>query len=900
MKKIIEFFKTEKGTKLILFLSTFVIVLIVYLWTIAPTLAFWDCGEFITCSYILGIPHPPGTPLYVIIGRLFSLLPISKDIGYRVNFFSAFSSALSAAFLYLVIVKIISIIANKKENNFIHHFIALSGALLSAFAFSVWDNSVEAEVYSPSNLFLVVGIWLILHWYDNRGTKGNKNTLLLVIYLVFLSMGIHLLPLLLLPPLLIFIILVDWREITDIKFIISGILLAVIGVTTYAYLYIRAQLNPYINEADPSTLKALWAVFTREQYGPMKLIPRKTQTETGMSLIPAFWEQIKVYLKYYSWQYFPFPRQQTNTILSIFSMVGTYIYTFLGVSGMYVHYKKDKKTFWLFFTLFLLLSLGLVTYLNLRFSPSDPNPRHEPREVRERDYFFASSYFFFAFYVAIFLYYLYEKISLSKSYKYLIYPYYALIFFIPVLPIISNIKSHVNRRGDYIPYDYAYNMLVSADENSVVLTNGDNDTFPLWFMQYVVGFRKHDLQNKKGVILANLSLLNTNWYIKQLKKWGVPIDFDTPFRGIGRFEEAYKKARYRGYKGTFEDFVIDNLTPIKAQDGSLLFVKDLAIRNIILVSSGIKPTINDLFIPESAFVKKYIKPDIYKPSINLYFSATVSYESRVAYQKHLKLEGFLYKLIPEESEEEMVDQEKTYDLLMNRFKYRSIFDKRIYKDDNTKRLLTNYSALLFTLGRSLRLKVIEAPFVFNPQTYEFLKVNENQKEILKKAAEVFIKGLSFSDDERIWATIMIELRAILKVINDPKFAIEIISRLERENVSPYFLILKGEIYQNMGDLDKAELNFKKATESSKNDPGIYYSYLKILSIKGDTEKFNSILGEIFKNQELFGGVYGYANALGDTGIMIDILKYYLMLNPGDYETRNYFDSLNYKFYRMPR
>lgn len=900
MEKMMQFLKSQRGTKFIFFLFTFIFVMIVYLWTIAPTLAFWDCGEFITCTYILGIPHPPGTPFYVIIGRLFSLLPISKDIGYRVNFFSSLSGALSAAFLYLIIIKIISIISAKKESNIIHHFIAFSGALLSAFAFSVWDNSVEAEVYSPSNLFLVIGMWLILHWYDNRGTKGNKNTLLLVVYLAFLSMGIHLLPLLLLPPLLIFIIFVDWREIVDTKFIISGIIFAIIGVTTYAYLYIRAKLNPYINEADPSTLKALWAVFTREQYGPMKLLPRKTQTETGMSLIPAFWEQIKVYLKYFSWQYFPFPREKTNTVLSIFSMIGTYIYTFLGVSGMYIHYKRDKKTFWLFFTLFILLSLGLVTYLNLRFSPSDPNPKHEPREVRERDYFFASSYFFFAFYVGIFLYYLYEKICSSKFYKYLIYPYYIFIFFIPILPIISNIKSHVNRRGDYIPYDYAYNMLVSADENSVVLTNGDNDTFPLWFMQYVVGFKKHDLPNKKGVILANLSLLNTNWYIKQLKKWGVPMDFDTPFRGVGRFEEAYKKARYRGYKGSFEDFVIDNLTPIKAEDGSLLFVKDLAIRNIILSSSGLTPKLRDFFIPESVFVKEYVKPGVYKPSINLYFSATVAYESRVAYQRHLKLEGFLYKLLPEESEEEMVDQEKTYDLLMNKFNYRSVFDKRIYKDENTKRLLTNYSALLFTLGRSMRLNVIKSPFVFNPETYEFLKVDENQKEILRKSAEVFIKGLSFSDDERIWATIMIELRAILKVINDPDFAIKLLSQLEKENVPSYFYLLKGEIYQLGGDINNAELNFKIAMEKSENDPGIYYSYLKVLLLKGDTARFNSILNDIFKNQQLFGGVYGYANAFGDTGMMIDILKFYLMINPGDYETKNYFDSLNYKFYRMPR
>jgi tetratricopeptide (TPR) repeat protein len=254
--------------------------------------------------------------------------------------------------------------------------------------------------------------------------------------------------------------------------------------------------------------------------------------------------------------------------------------------------------------------------------------------------------------------------------------------------------------------------------------------------------------------------------------------------------------------------------------------------------------------------------------------------------------------LPEESTEEMVDKEKTYDLLMNKFKYRSIFDKRVYKDDNTQRLLSNYSALLFTLGRSLRMEVITAPFVLNPQTYEGIVPNEKQKEILKKTTEVFLKGLSYTDDERIWATIMIELRAILKVLNEPDYAMEIISKLEKENPSSYLLFLKGEIYRSIGDISNAEAYYKKAMEDSKKDPAIYYSYLKLQLLKGDTSTFNTILSEAFKDQQLLGGIFGYANALGDTSLMIEILKFYMVVNPYDTETKSYLDSLTRKYYRM--
>ena len=96
----------------------FFITFLVYFATMAPTVSYWDCGEFIATSYILGVPHPPGSPLFLIIGRIFSLFPISSDIAFRVNMISPIASALSVMLLYLIIVQLINIYRGSIKNNF--------------------------------------------------------------------------------------------------------------------------------------------------------------------------------------------------------------------------------------------------------------------------------------------------------------------------------------------------------------------------------------------------------------------------------------------------------------------------------------------------------------------------------------------------------------------------------------------------------------------------------------------------------------------------------------------------------------------------------------------------------------------------------------------------------------
>ena len=140
--------------------------LVIYILTMAPTTSFWDCGEFIATSYILGVPHPPGSPLFLLLGNVFSNLPLFSDIGARVNLISPIASALSVMFLYYIIVHLIEEFNGSVENIsgfIINNLSAFIAALTFAITDSHWFNAVESEVYALSTFFTAIVIWMILN-----------------------------------------------------------------------------------------------------------------------------------------------------------------------------------------------------------------------------------------------------------------------------------------------------------------------------------------------------------------------------------------------------------------------------------------------------------------------------------------------------------------------------------------------------------------------------------------------------------------------------------------------------------------------------------------------------------------------------------------------------------------
>ena len=313
----------------------FIFSFIIYFSTMAPTVSYWDCGEFIAVSNRLAVPHPPGSPLFLLLGRIVSMLPFSPDIAFRVNLLSPLSSALSVMFLYLIIVKVVINWRGEmlqKTDALIAFGGAAIGSLVFAFTDSHWFNAVEAEVYSMSTFFTAIVVWLILHWNERADEDGHERYVLIIAYMIGLATGLHLLNLLTLPFVSLIIYFrkyqFKWQSflltvvITGVIFfvihnvIIKGLpkiaaafgvgfvvfslftifvamvwaiinqkklmsvaltstVLVLIGYSTYAMIFIRSNQDPGIDENDPETVEAFISYLEREQYGDVGVLPRR-------------------------------------------------------------------------------------------------------------------------------------------------------------------------------------------------------------------------------------------------------------------------------------------------------------------------------------------------------------------------------------------------------------------------------------------------------------------------------------------------------------------------------------------------------------------------------------------------------------------------------------------------
>jgi hypothetical protein len=189
--------------------AVFVIATIVYWLTVEPTASYWDCGEFIAVSYKLEVPHPPGAPFFLLVGRLFSFFALGdvEKVAYWINIVSVLSSGFTVLFLFWTITlfgrKLIKIENNIPDEGQTYLLIgaALIGSLAYTFSDSFWFSAVEAEVYAMSSFFTAFVVWAILKWEHIEDESQANKWLILIFYMMGLSIGVHLLNLVTLPAL---------------------------------------------------------------------------------------------------------------------------------------------------------------------------------------------------------------------------------------------------------------------------------------------------------------------------------------------------------------------------------------------------------------------------------------------------------------------------------------------------------------------------------------------------------------------------------------------------------------------------------------------------------------------------------------------------------------------------
>jgi len=188
---------------------SFVVATIAYILTLEPTVSWWDCGEFISCSYKLQIGHPPGAPLFLMLGRVVSMFASNpENVAYTINLLSALASSFTILFLFWSITHLAQKFSGNKDEYTISEQIlilgsGLVGSLAYAFSDSAWFSAVEAEVYGTSSLFTAIVFWAILKWENEANERQSNRWLILIAYLMGLSIGVHLLNLLAIPAIVL-------------------------------------------------------------------------------------------------------------------------------------------------------------------------------------------------------------------------------------------------------------------------------------------------------------------------------------------------------------------------------------------------------------------------------------------------------------------------------------------------------------------------------------------------------------------------------------------------------------------------------------------------------------------------------------------------------------------------
>lgn len=518
------------------------VLLAVYTATLASSVTFWDAGEFIASGVGFGIPHPPGTPLYVMLLRTAVILlgalgmPAAAATAAISAIATAASCAMAAALLYRV----------SRDR-----LASLAAGVVAGTMATVWLNATETEVYALSLALSVAMVWTA----ERAGRRESLRWSVVTAYLVVLAVPLHLSALLAAPaavylaagplarpgdrsaftragvvlagtasawalgqmravPMMVaalvtvasLVAAVRWPAPLDYARLRSRralppawmravlpMLCIVLAGSVLAVLYVRAQHDPAINQGNPSTLAALLDVVSRRQYEVAGLWPRQA----------PLWLQLGNLGLYADWQVarslgptiFPTPGRTAVTIM----------FASLGAFGAFVHWRRDRRSWWALALLLLAGTIGAAIYLNLKAGPSFGHgilPDGTVREARERDYFFSLGWWTWGLWAGFGAVTLARRIGAPAGGA-----------AIALLPLLLNWRQ-VDRTSlpeAALPMATAEGLLRHAPPRAVLFVAGDNDTYPLWYAQRVLGIRQ-------DVTVVTTPLLPADWYRAELAR----------------------------------------------------------------------------------------------------------------------------------------------------------------------------------------------------------------------------------------------------------------------------------------------------------------------------------------------------------------------------------------------
>lgn len=525
------------------------------------------------------------------------------------------------------------------------------------------------------------------------------------------------------------------RKMQIANLVVLCITVVMIGYSTYALIFIRSAADPPIDENDPETVEAFISYLKREQYGETPIFKGYTfdnetrNIDTSREVIfprrhspsPIHLQQYaryrsdahfffeyqirKMYIRYFLWNFSGRGNDiQDAEAITGFSFIDDpqyhkdrYVQTpserasrnayfalpfLLGLFGAIFHFFRDWRRAFSIFMLFFVTGIGIILYLN-----------QTPLQPRERDYSYVASFFAFSLWVGIgatgFLQILTEMLesasaTIKKNAPAILLTVSAIMFLaVPLWMTIENYDDH-DRSGRYIAPEYAYNMLMSVEEDAILITNGDNDTFPLWYLQEVERVRQ-------DVRVVNVSLLNTPWYINQLKNQASrdsePLPFTMP-------DDAIDDLQIQGWQPQSIELPVE-LPPMLESSELPIAIDDTSIiespMRWTLTGRPYNDDFNLLYIADQALLDMVITNAREGWKRPFYFAVTVSDDGQLDLQNYFQLEGQAFRVVPIKHNEPLgrVSTSITPQRL-KQFKFTNLNNPDVYYDENIRRMVDNY------------------------------------------------------------------------------------------------------------------------------------------------------------------------------------------------------------------
>ncbi|MDD2540661.1 MAG: DUF2723 domain-containing protein [Desulfuromonadaceae bacterium] len=455
---------------------SFILPFALYMATLAPSVTFFDSGEFLTATASLGSAHSPGYPLFLMYAKPFTWLPLG-NIAFRINVATAVSSSLACMLVYILttlLLKKETLLENERFNLIAVKLAGLAAAISFGVTPRLWLQSNHDKPYPLLAFMAAIIFYLLLKWQEQYREGSERPSYIYVCtFLAGLAMGVHQIIVLLLPAWLLMILLTDWRMITRVKEFVIATACAFLGFSVQLYLPLRALSNPLLNWGDAKTVDQFLWHFLRKGY------PSNPPVRDGALL----WAQIKA---------FNIPRE----------------FTWLGVGltllGLVYLWNRNKTVFVAYLVSIMVFLLVIAGYFDT------------PMEmIFLTEEFFTPLYLLTAVIIGIGLFSLLAyAIRTARLPEQLGAPVYAVVtvlfFSLPSALCAVNYFEN-DQHNNYIAFDYATNSLRSLPQNAIMFTWGDSGAFPLWYLQGVERMRE-------DVDLPHTPHLVFNWYLDSMPR----------------------------------------------------------------------------------------------------------------------------------------------------------------------------------------------------------------------------------------------------------------------------------------------------------------------------------------------------------------------------------------------